>query len=58
MEGGDNFPPSCLIVSFTGCCGDSDGNSPVDSVFFAVEVDAVSGSSMLSISLHNNQKVF
>lgn len=53
VEGGDNLPPSCLTESFTGCWGDTDGKSPSDSVFFAAEVDAPSGSSMFSITLYS-----
>lgn len=49
MEGGDNLPPSCLTESFMGCWVDTDAKSPSDSIFFAAEVDAASGSSMLSI---------
>lgn len=53
VEGGDDFPPSCLTASFTGCWGDADGGSPADSIFFAAEVDAASESSMFSLSLYN-----
>lgn len=56
VEGGDSLPPSCLNKSFMGCWGDTDGKSPSDSVFFAAEVDAGSGSSAFSRSCNEESK--